>query len=63
VNRACRSDEFRCESGVRGRNTTKCIRRGMVCDGWPSCINAEDELNCTRRQCNRNEFQWYKIKK
>lgn len=33
-NRPCRSNEFRCESGVRGRVHTKCIRKGLVCDGY-----------------------------
>ena len=32
-NRECHSNEFKCESGVRGRVHTKCIRRGQVCDG------------------------------
>ncbi len=42
---------------MRGRNNTKCIRAGQVCDGFPSCVNAEDELkNCTRRECQRGEF-------
>jgi hypothetical protein len=30
----------------------------MVCDGWPNCVNAEDELNCPRRSCRPvSEFQ------
>ena len=58
LDRECKEGEFRCESGVRGRPTTKCIRIGSTCDGYPHCVNAEDELraNCTRRQCRSNEF-------
>jgi hypothetical protein len=33
LNRPCKADEFRCESGVKGRARTKCIRRGLLCDG------------------------------
>jgi hypothetical protein len=58
LDRECKEGEFRCESGVRGRSSTKCIRSGATCDGYPHCVNAEDELraNCTRRQCRANEF-------
>lgn len=31
-NRQCKSDEFRCESGVRNRPHTKCIKIGQTCD-------------------------------
>lgn len=56
--RECKSDEFRCESGVKWRNYTKCIKKHLVCDGYPHCNKAEDELkaNCTTRVCRNNEF-------
>ena len=58
LDRPCRSGEFRCESGVRSRNSTKCIRANLRCDGYPQCVRGEDELeNCTRRECGANEFK------
>lgn len=59
LDRPCRPGEFRCESGVRSRNTTKCIRMGLACDGYPHCVAAEDETNqnCTKRDCRANEFK------
>lgn len=59
LDRPCRENEFKCDSGVRNRLHTKCIRLSAVCDGYPHCVNSEDETktNCTRRACKSNEFQ------
>ncbi|XP_022079238.1 uncharacterized protein LOC110973075 isoform X2 [Acanthaster planci] len=36
----CQSEQFKCPSG------TACIDQSAVCDGWPDCLEFEDEFGC-----------------
>lgn len=47
---ACNDDEFFCESNQR------CIVSDRVCDGYPDCVDHEDEKNCTEN--GQQTFDW-----
>ena len=44
------SSEYQCHTGL-------CIDRKYLCDGDEDCVDGDDELNCTTRTCQPNEFR------
>ncbi|OWA49972.1 G-protein coupled receptor GRL101 [Hypsibius exemplaris] len=47
---ACRSDQFRCQSG-------ECIAKAALCNGQEDCLDRSDEVNCLNVTCPHGTFQ------
>ncbi len=55
----CAFDQFSCDTGFLGTNSTQCIDALWVCDGFTDCFNGADESNCTSigEQAFLNQFK------